>query len=69
MTGFLDRVAINFGDFHLSILALLKAAGVTGLLFYAARLLSTTAAARIRANEDISPSMRVLTVKFLQITL
>ncbi len=69
VTGFLDRVAINFGDFHLSILALLKAAVVTGLLFYAARLLSTTAAARIRANEDISPSMRVLTVKFLQITL
>ncbi|PQV53709.1 mechanosensitive ion channel-like protein [Defluviimonas denitrificans] len=68
-TGFLDRVAISFGDFNLSLLALLKAAVVTGLLFYAARLLSTTAAARIRANEDISPSMRVLTVKFLQITL
>ena len=68
-TGFLDRVAISFGDFNLSLLALLKAAVVTGLLFYAARLLSTTAATRIRANEDISPSMRVLTVKFLQIAL
>ena len=69
VTGFLDRVAISFGDFNLSLLALLKAAVVTGLLFYAARLLSTTAATRIRANEDISPSMRVLTVKFLQIAL
>ncbi|MCA0271988.1 MAG: mechanosensitive ion channel [Proteobacteria bacterium] len=67
--AFLDGLAVDFGSFHLSVLAILKAAIVTGLLFYAARLLSVTASARISRNEDISPSMRVLTVKFLQITL
>lgn len=67
--AFLDGLAVEFGSFHLSVLAILKAAIVTGLLFYAARLLSVTASARISRNEDISPSMRVLTVKFLQITL
>ncbi|HQU69613.1 MAG TPA: mechanosensitive ion channel [Albidovulum sp.] len=67
--AFLDGLAVDFGSFHLSVLAILKAAIVTGLLFYAARLLSATATARISQNEDISPSMRVLTVKFLQITL
>lgn len=67
--AFLDGLAVDFGSFHLSVLAILKAAVVSGLLFYAARLLSATVAARITRNEDISPSMRVLTVKFLQITL
>lgn len=67
--GFLDGIAVEFGSFHLSVLAVLKAAIVTGLLFYAARVLSATAITRISRNDDISPSMRVLTVKFLQITL
>ena len=68
-TAFLDGFAISFGDFRLSLLAILKAVVVTGLLFFGARLLSGTAARRIGQNEDISPSMRVLTVKFLQIVL
>lgn len=67
--AFLDGLAVEFGSVHLSVLAILKAAIVTGLLFYAARVLSATATSRINRNEDISPSMRVLTVKFLQITL
>lgn len=67
--AFLDSLAVEFGSFHLSVLAILKAAIVTGLLFYAARVLSATATARISRNEHISPSMRVLTVKFLQIAL
>ncbi len=67
--AFLDGVAIEFGDFRLTLLAVLKAILVTGLLFFGARLLSQTAAHRIGENEDISPSMRVLTVKFLQIVL
>ncbi|MCU9848346.1 mechanosensitive ion channel [Defluviimonas sp. WL0024] len=65
----LDDISIEFGDFKLSVLAILKAAIVTALLVIAARTASHTAARRIGANEDISPSMRVLTVKFLQITL
>ncbi len=69
VAAFLDGIAIEFGDFRLTLLAILKAILVTGVLFAGARLLSHGAAQRIRANEDISPSMRVLTVKFLQIAL
>ncbi len=66
---FLDSLAVEFGDFRLTGLAILKALVLTGLLFTAARLLSRGAANRIRENEDISPSMRVLAVKLLQIAL
>ncbi|MDI3337627.1 mechanosensitive ion channel [Defluviimonas aestuarii] len=68
-TRFLDGLAIEFGDFRLTLLAILKAVLVTGLLFFGARLIAGTAAKRISKNEDISPSMRVLTVKFLQVAL
>ncbi|GAB4385802.1 mechanosensitive ion channel family protein [Albidovulum sp.] len=66
---FLDGLAVEFGDFRLSVLAVLKAVIVTGVLIFGARLLAQTTASRINANEDISPSMRVLTVKFLQVVL
>ncbi len=65
----LDRIAIQAGDFRLSALTLLKGAIVIGVLFTLARIVSSTTSARIRANEDISPSMRVLMVKLLQIGL
>ena len=66
---FLENLAIAFGDFRLSALAILKALVVTALLFTGARVISQTTAARIRENEDISPSMRVLAVKFMQLAL
>lgn len=65
----LDNLAIEFGDFRLSALGVLKALVVTGLLFFAARLVSTSTSSKISQNEDISPSMRVLAVKFLQLVL
>ncbi|MGB5559591.1 MAG: mechanosensitive ion channel domain-containing protein [Paracoccaceae bacterium] len=68
-SGFLDGLAVEFGDFRLSALAVVKALVVTGILFTAARLISTSASARIRDNDEISPSMRVLAVKMLQILL
>jgi small-conductance mechanosensitive channel len=68
-TEFLDSIAVTFDDFRISALSLLKAAVVTGLLFLGARLLTRTAAQRIEGNEEISPSMRVLAVKVLQIAL
>ncbi len=68
-TQFLDGLSIEFGDFRLTVLAILKAVLVTGLLFFGARLLASGAARRISANEDISPSMRVLSVKFVQVVL
>jgi len=69
VSGFLESLAIQFGDFRLSVLAVIKALIVTGILFTLARLVSSQTAQRIHANEDISPSMRVLAVKVLQITL
>lgn len=67
--AFLDRFAVDLGGFRLSALAVLKALVLTGVLFTGARLLTQRAAAQIRGNEDISPSMRVLVVKFLQMSL
>ncbi len=68
-TEFLDSAAVSFGTFRLSILAVLKALVVTGFLFTGARMVAGTITSRIARNEDISPSMRVLAGKFLQITL
>ena len=65
---FLDRLGVQFGDFRLSALAVLKALVVTALLVTLARLAARSSAARVRANEDISPSMQVLVVKVLQIS-
>ncbi|WP_299817879.1 mechanosensitive ion channel domain-containing protein [uncultured Jannaschia sp.] len=67
--AFLDSLAIEFGDFHLSVLGLITAAVVIGLLFMLARFLAKATGSRISRNEDISPSMRVLVVKLLQIVL
>ena len=69
VAGFLDRLALSIGDFRLSVLDLLVAGVVIGLLFTLARVISTTTATSIRKNEDISPSMQVLAVKGLQISL
>ncbi|TCP39005.1 mechanosensitive ion channel family protein [Rhodovulum marinum] len=65
----LDNLAVTFGEVRLSALTLLKAAVVTGVLFTGARMISRGSAARIRADEDISPSMQVLIVKVVQVAL
>ena len=69
VSAFLDRLAIEVGDFRLSVLTIITAAVVIGVLFTGARLVSTTTSARIRKNEDISPSMQVLAVKGVQVLL
>ncbi|MFV0490453.1 MAG: mechanosensitive ion channel family protein [Pseudorhodobacter sp.] len=66
---FLDSVAITFNDFRISALSVVKAAIVTGALFMGARILTRTAAQRIRTNKEISPSMQVLAIKAVQVTL
>lgn len=65
----LDGLAISAGDFRLSILGAITALVVIGILFTGARFVSATTSNRISKNEDISPSMRVLVVKLLQIVL
>ena len=66
---FLDGLALQIGDFRISVLTVIVAAAIIGVLFTFARVISSTTAARIRSNEDISPSMQVLAVKAVQIGL
>ncbi|MCK0168649.1 mechanosensitive ion channel [Jannaschia sp. S6380] len=68
-TRVLDDLAIEFGDFRISLLGIITALVVIGILFAVARFLAQTTSSRISKNEDISPSMRVLVVKLLQIVL
>ena len=67
--AFLDRIGVTIGTFRLSVLTVLQGLVVIGLLFVAARFLTRTATDRIRGNEDISPSMRVLAIKVMQLLL
>ncbi|KPP93119.1 MAG: Small-conductance mechanosensitive channel [Rhodobacteraceae bacterium HLUCCA08] len=65
----LDSAALEMGDTRLSLWLLIRAIAVLGLFIYVARLLARGSASRIRANEDLSPSMRELAVKALQIAV
>nr|WP_245601524.1 mechanosensitive ion channel domain-containing protein [Sedimentitalea nanhaiensis] len=67
ITGFLDRLAIEFGETRVSALTVITALVVLGVLLGGARLLSRLFTANVRGNEDISPSMQVLTTKAVQI--
>ena len=66
-TAFLDGVAISVGEFRLSVLTVLEGLVVVGALFMLARFLTRVGADRVRANEGMSPSVQVLTVKLMQI--
>ena len=69
VSAFLGGLALTVGEFRLSVLDLITALVVIGVLFMIARLISTTTASNIRKNEDISPSMQVLAVKGIQLAL
>ena len=67
--GALDSLGLEFGEVRISVLGVLTALVVIGVLFFIARFVAVTTSARISRNEDISPSMRVLLVKLLQVVL
>ena len=64
---FLDSLGISLGSMHLSLLTVIKAVVSIVLLVTLARLATRAAATSIRNNQDISPSMQVLAIKFLQV--
>ncbi|MFV0301977.1 MAG: mechanosensitive ion channel family protein [Paracoccus sp. (in: a-proteobacteria)] len=66
---FLDSIGLTLGEIRISLLTVVKAAAVSGLLIAGARMLSRFVTGRLSTNEDISPSMRVLTAKLLQVVL
>ena len=65
----LDSVAFSLGESRFSLWLLLQALVLLALLFTVARFLSHASAANISRVQDISPSMQVLVVKFLQMVL
>ena len=65
----LDSAAISLGESRISVWIVLQAVVVIGALFALARFVSATSASRIKSNTEISPSMQVLVVKFLQVIL
>jgi len=69
VTVLLGSLAIEFGDFRLSALAVLKGIVVTSVLLWAAGVASRAARHRIEAAPDLSPSVRVLGIKLLQVLL
>ena len=66
---FLDRMAIEMGDIRISVLTLVQMVATLAVFFLIAKFTSRWLSARISASEDLTPSMRVLTVKLLQTAL
>ncbi len=67
--GILDAVGFDLGGVRLSLLLLVQGFVLVTALMVGARFLSRTTATRIQKNEEISPSMRVLVIKALQVVL
>ncbi|MRU14916.1 mechanosensitive ion channel [Roseovarius sp. A21] len=65
----LDSAAVSIGDMRLSVWMVAQAVVIVAALMFAARFVSKTTASRIRSNDEISPSMQVLAVKFMQLLL
>ena len=65
----LHSAALQIGETRISLWMVLQAIVVIGALIFIARFLSRTTASKIKSNKEISPSMQVLAVKFLQVIL
>lgn len=65
----LDSAAIEVGETRFSLWLLVQAVIVIGALIVLARFTARVTSARVRSNEDLSPSMQVLVVKFMQVLL
>lgn len=66
-TSWLDSAGFNVGEHRLSLLLAVQAFIIIGALIAAARFVTMTTSSSIRSNDDISPSMKVLIIKALQI--
>jgi small-conductance mechanosensitive channel len=65
----LERAAIDLGEVRLSLLLVLKVAVLLGVLLTLASWIGHLIVARIERDEDISPSMKVLSDKLIRIAL
>lgn len=69
MRAVLDSLALDVGTFRLSLLDVLRAVALAALLIAVVRVLSRLIAASLARNADLSPSVRVLTTKIVQVAL
>lgn len=67
--AFLEGLSISIGDSGFTAWLLVQALVMLTVTIALARFVARTTSERIRRNEDISPSMQVLAVKFLQVLL
>jgi small-conductance mechanosensitive channel len=65
----LQSIAFELGTMRLSLWTVLQAVIILAVLFAGARFISSVSTATIRRNDEISPSMKVLAIKFLQVGL
>ena len=65
----LDSIGLQLGQTWLSLWVLMQSVFVLGVLFFVASFLSRSFASVLRRNKDITPSMQVLAIKFLQVAL
>ena len=63
----LDSIGFSMGEIRFSLLLLIQGLVILGVLITLARFFTTTTTARVKSNDDISPSMQVLIVKGVQI--
>lgn len=64
----LDSVGFDIGNARISLFTVVQGVLVVAALIIIARFLTGTASTRIEKNDEMSPSMRVLAIKFLQLT-
>ncbi len=67
--GVLDAISYEAGDFRLSLWLVLQGVFILSVFFLIARFISRQTSTRVKSNDDISPSMQVLLVKFVQVVL
>ncbi|WP_138465636.1 mechanosensitive ion channel family protein [Poseidonocella sp. HB161398] len=65
----MSHITVDLGSLTISAWMVVQAAVAVTVLLAGARFVSRISAARINANEEMSPSMRVLTVKAVQLAL
>lgn len=65
----LDRIALNIGDLHISLLTILKGVVALVILLWLANILSHFLDRRFRSLESLTPSIKVLASKVTKILL
>ena len=65
----LDGFAVDLGSAHISLLLILKTIVILAGIVIGARFISAVAAQKIENSDDLSPSMKVLSIKAMQLLL